>query len=232
MPGKVLLIEHMDDGRRDRVARHLSHRGFALHWCNPARGDALPALGEEWAAVVVYGGIQSVNDSEVHSYIRAELDWIGRWVADDRPYLGLCLGGQLLARALGAPVGPHPQGLHEIGFVPLRPTRLGECVFPDSLHVYQWHNEGFEVPEGGALLATGEVYPNQAFRVGRRAFGLQFHPETTQQMREEWLDASAHMLDAPGAHDRERQTADAARFEKPMADWLLNLVDEHLLPEG
>ena len=232
MPGKVLLIEHMDDGRRDRVARHLSHRGFALHWCNPSRGDGLPAQVEEWAAVVVFGGIQSVNDAEVHSYLRAELDWIGRWVADDRPYLGLCLGGQLLARVLGARVGPHPEGLHEIGFVPLRPTRLGAGVFPDPLHVYQWHNEGFEVPDGGVLLATGEVYPNQAFRVGRRAFGLQFHPETTRQMRKEWLDSSARMLDAPGAHDRERQTADAGRFEKPMADWLSKLVDEHLLPEA
>ena len=57
--------------------------------------------------MVVYGGIQSVNDAERHAYIRAELDWIQRWIADDRPYLGLCLGGQLLARALDARVGPH-----------------------------------------------------------------------------------------------------------------------------
>ncbi|MDX2316000.1 MAG: glutamine amidotransferase [Gammaproteobacteria bacterium] len=230
MPGKVVLIEHMDGGRDDRVARHLSHRGFALHWCNPSRGDVLPAPGEEFAAAVVYGGVQSVNDIETHSYIRDELDWIQRWIADDRPYLGLCLGGQLLARALGAPVGPHPGGLHEIGFVPVRPTQLGKCVFPGRLHVYQWHNEGFEVPDGGELLATGEVYPNQAFRVARRAFGLQFHPETTAQMRNEWLDACAHMLNEPGVHDRQRQMADARRFDQPMADWLLKLVDEHLLP--
>lgn len=230
MPEKVLLIEHMDDGRQDRVARHLSQRGFALHWCNPSRGDALPAAGEEFAAAVVYGGIQSVNDAEVHAYIRHELDWIGRWIVDERPYLGLCLGGQLLARALGASVGPHPGGLHEIGFVPVRPTEPGKRVFPGPLHVYQWHNEGFEVPDGGELLATGEVYPNQAFRVAGRAFGLQFHAETTTRMRNEWLDASAHMLAEPGAHSRERQTADASRFEQPMADWLLNLVDEHLLP--
>ena len=230
MPEKVLLIQHMDDGRRDRVASHLSRRGFALQWCNPSRGDALPGHDEDHAAVVVYGGIQSVNDAEHHAYMRAELDWVRRWVADDRPYLGLCLGGQLLARALGADVGPHPGGLHEIRFVPIAPTQAGKTILPGPLHVYQWHHEGFAIPDGGELLATGEVYPNQAFRAGRRAFGLQFHPEATAQMRDEWLDASAHMLSEPGAHGRERQQADARRFDQPMADWLLNLIDAHLLP--
>jgi GMP synthase (glutamine-hydrolysing) len=230
MPEKVLLIQHMDDGYEDRVACHLSDRGFPLQWCNPSRGDALPMPSEEFTAVVVYGGIQSVNDAERHAYIRAELDWIERWVADDRPYLGLCLGGQLLARALGAQVRRHPAGLHEIGFMPVQPTHAGRCFFPGPLHVFQWHHEGFALPDGGELLATGEVYPNQAFRAGRRAFGLQFHPEATPRMRNEWLDASGHMLNEPGAHSRERLSADAERFDQPMADWLLNLIDSHLLP--
>ena len=230
MPEKVLLIQHMADRRDDRLASHLSRRGFALEWCNPSQGDALPDHRGDYAAVVVYGGIQSVNDAERHAYIRAELDWIQRWITDDRPYLGLCLGGQLLARALDARVGPHPVGLHEIGFSPVHPTEQGRRVFPGPLHVYQWHYEGFEIPDGGELLATGEVFPNQAFRAGRRAFGLQFHPEVTSQMRREWLDASGHMLNQPGAHGRERQQADAKRFEQPMEDWLLALVDSHLLP--
>jgi GMP synthase (glutamine-hydrolysing) len=180
--------------------------------------------------VVVYGGIQSVNDAERHAYLRAELDWIRRWIVDDHPYLGLCLGGQLLARALGARVGPHPEGLHEIGFVPVQATIAGRRFFPASLHVYQWHREGFAIPDGAERLATGRVYPNQAFRVGRRAFGLQFHPEATPQMRGEWLDSAGHMLNEPGAHGRERQEADAKCFDRPMEDWLLTFVDRHLLP--
>ncbi len=219
----------MADGRNDRVASHLSRRGFALEWCNPSQGDSLPDHHGEYAATVVYGGIQSVNDAERHAYIRAELDWIQRWIENDRPYLGLCLGAQLLARALGARVGPHPAGLHEIGFVPVQPTDKGRAFFPGPLHVYQWHHEGFAIPDGDELLATGEVYPNQAFRTGRRAFGLQFHPEATPQMRRQWLDASGHMLDEPGAHGRERQEADAERFEQPMEDWLLALIDRHVL---
>jgi GMP synthase (glutamine-hydrolysing) len=180
---------------------------------------------------VVYGGSQSVNEAEQHAYLRAELDWIQSWVADERPYLGLCLGAQLLARALGAGVGPHPGGLHEIGFVPVQATPSGQRFFPGPLHVYQWHYEGFSIPDGGELLATGETFPNQAFRVARRAFGLQFHAEATPQMRNQWLDAAGAALSKPGAHGRERQLEDAKRFEQPMADWLLGFIDHQLLPE-
>jgi GMP synthase (glutamine-hydrolysing) len=220
----------MADGRDDRVASHLCRRGFDLEWCHPSLGDVLPGRRGDYAAVVVYGGIQSVNDAERHATIRAELDWIQGWIADDRPYLGLCLGGQLLARALGARVGPHPEGLHEIGFVPVHSTEAGRRFFPAPLHVYQWHYEGFAIPDGGELLATGENYPNQAFRAGGRAFGLQFHPEVTPKIRAEWLDASSHMLNEPGAHGRERQEADARCFDRPMEDWLLTFIDSHLLP--
>lgn len=230
MSEKVLLVQHMDDGRDDRVTRHLAERGFELAWCKPLRGDALPAEHGDYAAVVVYGGVQSVNDAEHCAAMRAEVDWIRRWIAAGGPYLGLCLGGQLLARAMGARVGPHPEGLHEVGFVPVMATDEGRAFFPPTLHVYQWHHEGFEIPDGGELLATGEVYPNQAFRVGRRAFGLQFHPETTPNMRGEWMDDAEHALDAPGAHSRERQEADAKRFDGPMGDWLTSLLDNHLLP--
>lgn len=232
LAGKVLLIQHMDDGRDDRVARHLLGRGFVLDWRNPSHGGALPEPRADYAAVVVYGGIQSANDAGRHAYLHAEIDWIRDWVVAERPFLGLCLGGQLLARALGARVAPHPHGLHEVGFVPVYPTDAGRDCFPGPLHVYQWHREGFEIPAGGELLATGEVYPNQAFRVGRRAFGLQFHPEATPRMRAAWFADAGHTLDAPGAHPRERQEADARRFDAPMEAWLAALIDAHLLPAG
>ena len=232
MTRPVLLLQHMDDPRDDRVAAHLAGRGFALEWRNPARGEALPAAAGDYAAVVVYGGVQSVNDAAREAWMRAELEWIRRWVLDGGRYLGLCLGAQLLARSLGAEVGRHRHGLHEIGFVPVSPTPAGRPVLPAPLHVYQWHNEGFDLPDGAQLLARGEVFPHQAFRVGTRAFGLQFHPEATPAMRSAWLTASAHALNAPGAHDRARQERDARRYDDAMAVWLRDFLDVHVLPEA
>lgn len=232
LTGTVLLVQHMDDGREDRVAMHLARRGFALDWRNPARGDPLPRNQRRYAAAVVYGGSQSVTDAGRLGWMQAEIDWVARWVEADRPYLGLCLGGQLLACAMGARVAAHPRGLHEIGFVRVRPAPGAEEFLAAPLHVYQWHSEGFRVPARGELLAQGEAFPNQAFRVGRQAFALQFHPEATARMRARWLDESAHMLTAPGAHGRERQQADARRFDARMQAWLTRFIDTQLLPAG
>lgn len=230
MSGTVLLIQHMDDGRDDRLARHLFRRGFALDWRNPARGDALPRSAQDYAAAVVYGGSQSANDADALDWMAAEIAWIARWVDAGRPYLGLCLGGQLLARALGAKVRAHPGGLHEIGFVRVSPSGKSAPILEAPLHVYQWHREGFEVPAGGELLASGEDFASQAFRVGRCAYALQFHAEATARMRRAWLDSAGHMLSAPGAHARERQEADARRYDRPMQAWFTRFIDTHLLP--
>lgn len=231
MRSKALLLRHMPTKRDDRVSRRLAELGFELDWRCPAQGDPLPVPGEEHRLAVVYGGVQSANDAERCAYIRAEIDWIARWVAGERPFLGLCLGAQLLARALGARVAHHPEGLHEIGYVQVRPTPAGAALMGEPLHVYQWHREGFELPPGAELLATGERFPNQAFRADGCAYGLQFHPEVTVEIMGDWMAEAGEMLVEPGAHPRERQLADAGRFDSAMGAWLAGFLDRWVCSE-
>lgn len=223
---RVLMLRHMKRMQGDRVSKALTARGFELDYRCPAEGEALPMPDEGHVLTVVYGGVQSANDD---GYIRAEIDWIRNWVESERSYLGLCLGGQLLARAFGAKVSSHPEGRHEIGFVRIRPAGVPDFL-PSPLYVYQWHKEGFELPAEATLLAHGEVFPNQAFCCGESAFAIQFHPEVTPAIMLEWMEHSEASLAAPGASPRQAQIEDAKRHNGAVDAWLDGFLDRCLLP--
>lgn len=224
----VLMIGHSNARDSGRLEPLLRQKGCEVRWCCPCAGEAMPATGETFAGAIVLGGVQSANDAEASSFIRRELDWIGRFVDSGGRYLGICLGGQLLARALGAAVRRHPEGRNEIGYYPVRPTAAGRAVMPEPLHVYHWHQEGFEVPSSAELLVQGDDFPNQAFRFGPRAFGLQFHPEVTPELATRWIDSAEEHLSRPGAQDRVTQLAGMVRFDRPMHAWLDAFLDRWL----
>ncbi len=228
MSRSVILIDHPVGKRDDRASRHLVEAGYRVEWYCPGKGETLPEPGPEHLGAIVYGGVESANDDATRPYIRTELDWIERWLDTGRPFLGFCLGGQMLARVLGARVEAHPEGLFEVGYVPIAPTAAAAGFVDGLSHVYHWHKEGFDIPETGELLATGPVFPNQAFRYGRGAYGLQFHPEVTVPILSRWISEAAHMLDNPNAHPRERQLAEARRYDPPLAAWLERFLDAWL----
>jgi GMP synthase (glutamine-hydrolysing) len=169
----------------------------------------------------------SANDDNELPFIRAELDWIAIALASRKPYLGICLGAQLLARALGAEVAPHLHGQREIGYFDLQPTPTGQPYISDPMAVYHWHSEGFDLPAGALKLATGKTFPNQAFAY-EAAFGLQFHPEITAQLIDEWTTRGAEQLDLPGAQPREMHFYHHQQYGAKVDTWLDTFLDTWL----
>ena len=228
MRRRVVLVIHDYESFGDRASQHLAGRGANLEWVCPAEGDTLPAVDAGFDAAIVYGGVQSANRHAALDYVRREIDWVTDWVETGRPYLGLCLGGQILARALGAEVGPHPQGWREYGFVQVFPTEAGRELMPEPMHVYAAHNEGFECPPKTELLLRGQVFSHHAFRYRDNAYGFQFHPECTPALMRHWMVLGGGRPLEPGQHNVRRQIEDSARFDTPMGAWFERFLDRWL----
>lgn len=224
MPDTVLLVVHQKQSVSGHIGTLFEERGYKLERCCPCNGDALPQRAESYAAVVMFGGPMSANDCSVDG-IRAELDFIPKILDAGVPFLGLCLGGQMLARVLGGKIMPHPVGHIESGFTRVFPTEAGRDWFRESDIFYQWHREGFEVPETATLLAAGDIFPNQAFVYGGNAIATQFHPEITRDMIDRWTMHGAHRLGRLGAQPRLAQIKGWELFNEQVDRWGRSLLD-------
>ncbi len=155
---------------------------------------------ERFATLVMMGGPMSVNEGEKYPYIEGEIGLVKQFVAAGKKVFGVCLGAQIMAKALGAKVYAGPQ--KEIGWYDIELTEDGIrdplmrklAVHPGAgdfwkrFKVFHWHGETFDIPEGALRLAKSELYPNQAFRYGSSAYAFQFHIEVRKDMIYEWLE--------------------------------------------
>jgi GMP synthase (glutamine-hydrolysing) len=226
MPQPVLIILHQEHSSPGRVGQMLEKLGYPLDIRRPRFGDPLPKTMDDHAGAVIFGGPQSANDNE--DFVKREIGWIGVPLRDGKPYLGICLGAQMMAKHLGSRVYPHPEGHAEVGYYPIRPTRLGLEVcpqWPDA--VYQWHREGFELPSNSELLAEGDAFSVQAFRHGT-GYAIQFHPEVTHAMMYKWLTRGAHRLELPGTKQRHEHIADRAVYDFASRNWLATFLNHWL----
>jgi GMP synthase (glutamine-hydrolysing) len=220
---KILIVLHSERSTPGRVGLMLVEKGFELDIRRPCLGDLLPETLAEHAGAVIFGGPMSANDSD--EFIRREIDWIAVPLGERKPFLGICLGAQMMAKQLGATVGPHPDELVEIGYYPLLATPAGAALGAWPKVVYHWHREGFTLPHGAELLASSQAFENQAYRFGPAAFGIQFHPEVTRLMMHRWSISGAHRFVLKGAQHGNEHLAGNLLYDPSVKAWLWDFLD-------
>ena len=164
-------------------------------------GEMPAGAWEPLRALIILGGPMSTHEEADYPFLRWEKTIIRAAIGEGVPVLGICLGAQLIAAALGTPIF-HGR-VKEIGWNPISITAHGQVdsllgYLPENATVFQWHGEGFDLPSGSLRLASSVHYENQAFRLGKNVYGLQFHLEVTPRMIERWIDErSKDLAQAP-----------------------------------
>jgi GMP synthase-like glutamine amidotransferase len=145
--------------------------------------------------LIIMGGPMSVNDEEKFPWLVAEKEFIRNCIEAGKPVLGICLGSQLIANAMGAKVYRNRE--KEIGWFPVKGIEHPDPStfrFPYTFEVFHWHGDTFDLPEGAICLASSEATINQAFQLGKSTIGIQFHPETTPALLQEMIPHGRHEL--------------------------------------
>ena len=217
---RVLVVQNYDDTGLGQVGAALEEAGAETDIRNAHRGEAFPENAGAHDALIVLGGGQNALDDANYPYFPALLDLMRGFVDADKAVLGICLGSQLLARAYGGKnqVG----GAREFGWhqVELTAEAAGDPVLgrlAGEFPVFQWHDDTFSLPEGAVRLAGSAVAANQAFRVGRAGYAIQFHFEADRKLVRGWNEAFAPIIAARNPDWIGRFEDEAARHG-PVAD--------------
>lgn len=192
---RLLVFQHVAAEPLGTLDPLIRRRGHRIRFANFDRQPDFQPNVDRYRGLIVLGGPMNVEDQSQRPHLRTELLAIERMLEQGKPVLGICLGAQLLAHVLGAPVRRHHQP--EIGWYPLQTTAAGRedpvlSPLGDATPVFQWHRYSFEVPQGATHLARTDGCEQQAFRYGDNAYGFQFHLEMDERLIERWLANPAY----------------------------------------
>ncbi|HEY5347582.1 MAG TPA: glutamine amidotransferase [Rhizomicrobium sp.] len=229
MTRSLLAVRHVGFEDLGAFERPLEDAGYALRYVDMGV-DHVGIFGDP-DLLVVLGGPIGAYEEDAYPWLTDEIDLIAARLKAKRPTLGICLGAQLMARALGAKV--YPGSAKEIGWKPLTLTREGQSLLGPlaGLSVLHWHGDTFDLPPGAENLASTEICRHQAFRYGRHGLAFQFHPEAQQHGFERWLIGHAGEIAATPNISVAMLRADTAKFASALAepgrkvlqDWLAGL---------
>ncbi len=210
----------------------IERAGYRVHYYDIGIDELWTLEPVKTELIIILGGPIGADEEHKYPFLRDELDILEERLKAGRPTLGICLGAQLMARALGAPV--YPGSAKEIGFAPLTLTQEGKasCLAAfEGEPVLHWHGDTFDLPEDCVRLASTPLCENQAFAYGRNALAVQFHPETGADGFERWLightiELAQAGVDVPAlrAEQAALSTALKRRAEASVTAWLGQLV--------
>lgn len=220
----VIAIRHVPFEDLGVFETELRTLGFAVEYVEATSGDFAALHQAPPDLLVVLGGPIGAFDEQLYPFLTAELQAIQDRINRKLPILGICLGAQLIARALGAKV--YPMGHKEIGYFPLELTQEGRdsvLGLLSNVPVLHWHGDQFDIPSGALALAASSLCPNQAFSFGDAVLALQFHVEASPQHIESWL--VGHTAELAGAGiDPRKLRRDAQEFGGELARAALEVL--------
>ena len=198
------------------IADWAAKNANTMHYTRFYEKDLLPDASS-LDMLVIMGGPMNVFDFHMHSWMEDEIEWVRGFIKSGFPVLGICLGAQIIASALGEEVypGPHKEiGWHNLQFLP----SMGEfriCKdLPVTRKVFHWHGDTFNIPEGAIRIASSKAFPNQGFIYGNKVVGLQFHLEVTPESLRGMVDNLRHELeDGPYTQSEKEILSEHSYFE-------------------
>jgi GMP synthase (glutamine-hydrolysing) len=195
---KILVLQHHPGETLGAISEALQTAALAWQYVRGYSGQPIPTNLKGAEGLIVMGGPQGVYEQDKYPYLRDEIALVRSAIEERKPVLGICLGSQLIAAALGAHVAPGPA--REMGWYPVRlaPEAHDDPVFcglPDSFTTAHWHGDVFDLPAGATALASSEMTACQAFRHGENVYAILFHVEITEPMLRVWVRGSAADLE-------------------------------------